>query len=160
MKMSKRLAIGTAITVAGLGAGTGVAFAVWTSTGTGNGAGGALAAQSLIVTAVTPGGSGSSLYPGGPAGWVYFTVQNPNPYAINITGLSWGTPISTNTTACPSANISLDANAPTTLDFPVAANSTTGALQIDNVLDLAHSAPNGCQGVTFTVPVTITGTQQ
>jgi hypothetical protein len=160
MKLKRKLAIVAAATVALVGAGGGAAFAVWSSSGTGTGAGGALTAQSLVVTAVTPDGSGSSLYPGGPAGWVYFTVQNPNPYAVTLTAISWGTPTSTNPSACASSNISLDAGAPTTLDIPVAANSTSGAIQINGVLDLAHSAPNGCQGAAFDVPVTVTGTQQ
>ena len=142
------------------GATAGVVFAVWSASGSGTGAGGAITAQTLTVTAVTPGPSGSSLYPGGPAGWVYLTVKNPNPYPITITGYSWGTPVSTDTANCPSANISLDANAPTTASISVAANTTSGALQIVNVLDLAHSAPNGCQGVAFNVPVTVTGVQQ
>ncbi len=141
--------------------GGGVAFATWSASGSGTGAGGATVAQSLIVTAVTPGGGNASpLYPGGPAGWVYLTIQNPNPYAVTVTGLSWGTPYSTDTSVCPSSNISVDSGAPTTLDFPIAANSTSGALQINGVLDLAHSAPNGCQGNTFIVPVTVTGAQQ
>ncbi len=157
----KKLLIGVTAATVAVGVGGGITYAAWTATGTGAGAGGALVSQNLVVTAVTPGASGSSLYPGGPAGWVYLTVQNPNPYAVNITGLTWGTPVSTNPTACPSSNISLDANAPTTLgSFPVAADTTSGALQIDTVLDLSHAAPNGCQGVAFTVPVTVTGTQQ
>jgi hypothetical protein len=140
--------------------GGGVAYAVWTTSGSGAGGGAALTSQSLVVTSVTAGSSGASLYPGGPAGWVYFTVNNPNPFAVTLTGLSWGTPVSTNTAACPSSNFSIDAGAPTTLSFPVAANSQTGALQITGVVDLSHAAPNGCQGVGFTVPVTVTGTQQ
>ena len=156
----KRLLTVVAGSVAVMGVSAGIALAVWTASGSGSGAGAAKTAQSLVVTAVTPGGSGAALYPGGPAGWVYFTVQNPNPYAVTLTGLSWGTPTSSNPTACPNANISLDPNAPTTFNVPVAANTTSGALQVFNVLDLAHSAPDGCQGVAFNVPVTVTGTQQ
>ncbi len=156
----RKIYVALAATVAAVGAGGGIAMAVWSTTGTGSGAGGADVAQSLVVTAVVPGSSGASLYPGGPAGWVYLTVQNPNPFAVTLTGLSWGTPTSLNTTACPSANISVDANAPTSLSVPVAANTTSGALQINGVLDLAHAAPNGCQGVDFTVPVTVTAVQQ
>ena len=159
MRLRKLLISITAATVA-VGVGGGITFAVWSASGSGAGAGSALVAQSLVVNAVTPGGSGAALYPGGPAGWVYFTVQNPNPYAVTITGLSWGTPTSTNTASCPSANIGLDANAPTTVSISVPANSTSGALQIFNVLDLSHSAPNGCQGVAFDVPVSVSGTQQ
>jgi hypothetical protein len=137
-----------------------VASAVWSASGSGAGAGAATVAQGLVVTAVSSGPSGASLYPGGPAGQVYFTVKNPNPYAVTITGLNWGTPVSTSTTTCANSNISLDANAPTSLSVAIPANTTSAALQINGVLDLAHSAPDGCQGVVFDIPVTVTGVQQ
>jgi len=156
----KKLAVASAITLAVGGAGSGVAFAVWSASGTGSGAGAATVAQSLVVTPVTPSGAGASLYPGGPAGQVYFNIQNPNPYAVTITSLSWGTPESTLTSACPSSNVALDPSAPTTVDISIPAASTLTAVEINNVLDLSHAAPNGCQGVAFTVPVTVTGTQQ
>jgi hypothetical protein len=148
-------------TVVSLAVGGGVALAVWTVSGSGSGAGAATVANNLTVTAITPSGPGASLYPGGPAGQVYFTIANPNPFAVTITGLSWGTPISTNTTSCPSANISLDPGAPTTASISIPANATAGtAYQINGVLDMSHSAPNGCQGVAFDVPLTVTATQQ
>jgi hypothetical protein len=157
----KKVLLGLAASGAAFGIGVGVASAVWSASGSGSGSGGALTAQALGVTAIAQiGPSGESMYPGGPAGWVYISVQNPNPYPITVTGFKWGTPVSTNPTACPSSNISVDAVAPTTGSIPVAANTTSGALQINGVLDLAHSAPDGCQGVTFDVPVTITGVQQ
>lgn len=155
----RKLAVGVAATTAAVALGGGVAMALWTTSGTGSGGAGADVAQSLVVTAVLPGSSGTSLYPGGPAGWVYFTVKNPNPFNVTVTGLSWGTPVSANPTACPSSNFTLDANAPTTISVPVSANTTSGALQINNVLDLVTAAPNGCQGVDATVPVTVTATQ-
>jgi hypothetical protein len=71
-----------------------------------------------------------------------------------------GHPVSDNPTSCPSANISVDANAPTTASVSIPANSSASAYQINGVLDLAHSAPDGCQGVDFNVPVTVTGAQQ
>ena len=101
-----------------------------------------------------------SIYPGGPAGPVFFNIQNPNPYAVTITGLAWGVPTSTNVSTCVSTNISLDAGAPTTVSITVPAASTASNVQVNGVLDLTHSAGNGCQGVAFTVPVTVTGAQQ
>jgi hypothetical protein len=148
-------------TVATLAVGSGVALAVWTVTGSGTGAGGAAVAQNLTVTAITPSGPAAALYPGGPPAQVYFTVANPNPFAVTITGISWGTPTSTNTTSCPNANISVDTSAPTTVSITVPANAAAGtAYQVNGVLDLAHSAPNGCQGVTFDVPLTLSAVQQ
>jgi hypothetical protein len=157
---TRKLFIGIAAATTAVVAGSGVAFAAWSASGSGSGAGAATVAQSLIVTPVTPSGAGASLYPGGPAGPVFFNIQNPNPYAVTITGLSWGTPTSTNTTTCPSTNISLDAGAPTTVSIAAPAASTASDVQVNGVLDLAHSAGNGCQGVAFDVAVTVTGAQQ
>jgi len=156
----KKVLVGIAATTTAVVVGSGIAFATWTATGSGQGSGAATVAQSLVVTAVTPSGAGASLYPGGPAGPVFANIQNPNPYAVTITGLSWGTPTSTNTLSCASSNISLDAGAPSTASIAVPAGSTASNVQINGVLDLAHSAPPGCQGVAFDVPLTVTGTQQ
>jgi hypothetical protein len=138
----------------------GIAYAAWSVSGSGSGGAGAKSALGLVVTEVDPSSPGASLYPGGPAGWVYFTIQNPNPFPVTVTGVSFGTPVSQNTTACPSANVSIDAGAPTTLNIPINANQTTGTLQVFGVLDMAHSAPDGCQGVDFSVPITVSGKQQ
>jgi len=156
----RRMALAIAASTAAVGAGTGVAWAVWSASGSGAATAAADTAQSLQVTAVGVSSSGASLYPGGPAGYVYFTVKNPNPYPITITGFSWGTPVSSNPTSCPSSNFSVDANAPLSASIPVAANTQSGAFQVLNVIDLAHSAPDGCQGVDVTVPLTVTGAQQ
>ena len=155
----KRLLVATVVATVVCAVSAGIAWAVWTASGTGSGGGAAIVAKSLVVTAVTPSGSGASLYPGGPAGWVYFTIQNPNPYSVQVTGITWGTPTSTSTSNCPSANISLDPSAPTTVNISVPANTTSGTIQVFNVLDLAHSAPDGCQGVAFLVPVSVSGVQ-
>ena len=153
--------IGVAATTAAIGAGGGIALATWTVQGSGTGAGAASVAQSLTLTAFTPTGANASLYPGGPAGPVQFQVSNPNPFAVTITGITWGTPVSTSTSNCASSNISLDANAPTTVSISVPANSTTTTGTVNGVLDLAHSAGQGCQGVTFDIPISsVTANQQ
>jgi hypothetical protein len=156
----QKLFIGITTGAAALGLGAGVAMAAWSASGSGSGAGAAAVAQSLVVTPVTPSGAGASLYPGGPAGPVFFTIQNPNPFAVTINGLSWGTPTSTNTSSCPSSNVSIDPGAPTVVSISIAAGATDTNQQVSGVLDLAHSATNGCQGVAFTAPVTVTGVQQ
>ena len=160
MRIKKRY-VGIAATVAAIGVGGGIAFAVWTVGGSGSGSGAATVANNLTVTAMTPSGPAASLYPGGPAASVYFQVANPNPFAVTITGISWGTPTSANTAACANSNISLDAAAPTVVSISIPANATAGtAYQIPSVLDLSHAAPNGCQGVSFNIQLTITATQQ
>lgn len=158
MKIKKRW-VAAGVAVGSLAAGAGVAYAAWTASGSGSGAARALTAQAVTVNPVAPGAPGAGLYPGGPASWVYFSVSNPNPYAITGTHLSWGTPVSNDPADCPSSNVTLDANAPTNVTLPIPANGTSGAFQVFNVLDMAHSAPDGCQGVSFTVSVTVTGSQ-
>jgi hypothetical protein len=158
--LKHRLVSSTIAALVAVVATSAIVLAVWTVIGSGTGSGAATVAQTLTITAVTPTGAMASLYPGGPAGSVYFKVANPNPFAVTITGLAWGTPVSTNTTACPNTNISLDPSAPTTMSISIPAGSTTGTVQISGVLDLAHSAPDGCQGVGFDIPVTVTATQQ
>lgn len=160
MRIKKKLFMGVAATVAAVAVGGGIAFAVWTVSGSGSGGGAATVAQNLVVTEVTPSGAAAVLYPGGPAGQVYFNIQNPNPFAVTVNAYQWGTPTSNNTTACPNANISIDANAPTTANLSIAAGQTLSGVQINGVLDLSHNAPNGCEGVSFNAPVTLTATQQ
>jgi hypothetical protein len=159
--MKKRWVIGTATLTAAVLVGGGVALAAWSVSGSGTGSGAATIAQSLTLTASTPTGANASLYPGGPPGAVDFTVTNPNPFAVTITGVTWGTPTSGSTSLCSSSNISLDAGAPTTVSISVPANATGGTVySIAGVLDLAHGAGNGCQGVSFNVPMTASATQQ
>jgi len=140
--------------------GGGVAFATWSVTGSGTGSALAYTAQTVTVNAVALSSSSASLYPGGPAGNVYFTVTNPNPYAIKITNIAWGTPVSGNPAACSSALISIDASAPTSgLSLTVPASGTSAAVQVNGVLDLSSSAGDTCQGNGFNVPITVTGQQ-
>ena len=61
--------------------GTGIAFAAWTSTGTGSGTADATNAVDLTVNV----GDASGLYPTG-SKTATFTVTNPNPYAVKLTG--------------------------------------------------------------------------
>ena len=160
MNRTKKLVIAAGVTV-GIAAGAaGVSYAVWSASGSGTGTGAAAVAKGLTVIAQTPTGANASIYPGGPAGPVQFYISNPNPYPITITTVSWGTASSGDTTTCANSNISVDTNAPTSVSLAVAANGASGPFTISGVLDLAHSAGDGCQGVSFNVPMTITGTEQ
>jgi len=159
MKIRKSFAAGAAAVTAAM-IGGGVAFATWSASGSGTGSALAYTAQTVTINAVALTSSAASLFPGGPAGNVYFTVTNPNPYPIKITGISWGIPTSNNPTACASSLISLDSSAPTSgFNLQISANGTSTALQVNSVLDLSSSATDTCQGNGFSVPVTVTGQQ-
>ncbi len=159
MKVGKFF-IGGAAAVAAVLIGGGVALATWSASGSGTGSALAYSEQTVTVNAVALSSGQASLFPGGPAGNVYFTVTNPNPYAIKITNVAWGTPSSGNPLACPSSVISIDANAPTGgLSLTIPADGTSAAVQVNGVLDLASTATDTCSGNSFNVPVTVSATQ-
>ncbi|HEV8065021.1 MAG TPA: hypothetical protein VGP46_09325, partial [Acidimicrobiales bacterium] len=119
----RKFFIGGAAAVAAVLVGGGVAFAAWSASGSGTGSALAYTAQTVTVNTVALTSSSASLYPGGPAGNVYFTVTNPNPYAVKITNIAWGTPVSANPSACPNSVIGIDASAPTSgLSLTIPAN--------------------------------------
>jgi len=133
----------------------GVAFAAWTASGTGSGQASSLTAQTVTVTAAT---GTADLYPGA-NGAVYFTLTNNNPYSITFTGATVGTITSSSPAACPSTNVVTGPGPFTGLSLQVAANATSSTLSIPNAVSMLHSAPDGCQNKTFTVVLTLSGSQ-
>lgn len=157
----KKLFIGIATATAAVALGGGIAFALWNVTGSGSGAGAGATAVSLTVNPATPSGANANIFPGGPPGAVYFTVTNPNPFPVSLTGLNWGGVTSTLTGSCASSNVSIDANAPTSMSaVAVAAGATSPLISVNGVIDMASTAPPGCQAVAFDAVLTVTGTQQ
>jgi hypothetical protein len=141
--------------------GTGIALAAWSVSGSGSGTATAASAQSLVIAGVTP--AVGTLFPGGPAAPVDLTIDNPNPYPVNVTGITWGTPSSPNTGLCANNQLSIDAGSSpsSTVNFTIAANTTSPTEVVPSVVDMASTAPQGCANLNFTVPVTsIAGTQQ
>jgi hypothetical protein len=134
----------------------GVAYAVFSATGTG--AGGAKAVDSVVVTVTASTGT-ADLFPSNPGGAMYFTLTNTNPYPVTFTAMSVGPGpiVSSDDAACAAANVSADSA--TGLNLPVAANTTSPVLSIANVVHMAAGATDGCQGKTFTIPLTLTGSQ-
>lgn len=132
----------------------GLAVALWTSNGSGSGTARSLSAQTVTVNATT---GAADLYPGFAGGDAHFTLTNANPYAIQFTDMTSGAITSSNPGACPASNLTVAPSSGLTLN--VAANTTSGAQSIADVVTLASAAPDGCQGVTFTIALSLTGTQ-
>lgn len=132
----------------------GLAVALWSANGTGSGNARALTAQTVTVNATT---GTADLYPGFTGGDVHFTLTNTNPYPVTFDAMTPGAITSSAPGACPASNVT--AASATGLSLPVAANATSGAQSISNVVTMAPAAPDGCQGVTFTIALTLTGSQ-
>lgn len=152
--MTRKRKVGTVSIAMLLLTGGGIAAALWSANGNGSGQAKALTAQTLTVTAST---ATADLYPGFSGGDVTFTITNPNPYPVSFSSMTPGAITSSDATNCPASNISvLSASG---LGLSVAANATSPAQAIANVVTMAGSAPDGCQGVTFTIALTLTGSQ-
>lgn len=152
--MTRKRKVGAVSIIMLMLTGGGIAAALWSANGSGSGQAKALTAQSLTVTAAT---GAADLYPGFTGGDVFFTVTNPNPYPVTFTSMTPGTVTSSNPTGCPTTNLSvLSASG---LSIAVGANTTSATQSIANVVTLAAGAPDACQGVTFSIALTLSGSQ-
>lgn len=141
------------VVICGMVAGSAWAFV--TASGSGSNAGSVATATTVTVSAAagTP-----DLIPGG-KGATYFTLKNTNALAVTFTTLTAASVVSNTVTACPNANVSMALTVPYALSpaLTVAAHSTTVTEHISTIVQLATTAPSGCQGVTFKVSLTFTG---
>ncbi|HEX2784577.1 MAG TPA: hypothetical protein VHN36_13410 [Ilumatobacteraceae bacterium] len=152
MRLSKyKLAalLGVSLTLVGA-----AAYALWTSTGTGGAGAKALTAQTITVSA----SSGTAdLYPGFTQGDLFFTSANTNPYPVTFTSMTPGSITSSDQTNCPAANVSVVSASGLSIVVPAGATASPGT--VANVVTMAAGAPDGCQGVVFTISLTLTGSQ-
>ena len=153
MPRRKRIVIVAVLAAALLCGGT--AVAAWLVSGSGPATGKATTAMSLAVTGGTP---TATLYPGATSS-VYATVNNPNPFPIDLTGASFGTVATASTVSgktCSASNVT--ALGPVTLNpvVRVAANGSA-SVTVPNALQMITTAEDGCQGASFNVQVTFTG---
>ena len=141
---------------------SGVAFALWSGQGTGSGRAQATTAVTATVTPVdcTVAPACADLYPGFTEGDVYFTITNDNPYDITFDGMTAGaiTVDVDHAEDCLATNITVESPV-SGLSLVAPASSTTGQLSIDDVVTMDDAAPDGCQGASFDIVLTLTGTQ-
>ena len=153
--------IGLGVASAGLFA-AGIASAAWTATG--DGAGYAKAdTQDALTTADASGSTTAQLYPSA-TGDLVLLVDNTNPYQVKITSVvnKAASFISSSAgTACTDASGSTNPTGvsfadQTGLSINVPANANDHLVTLDDVVSMTNASANGCQGATFTIPVTIT----
>ena len=137
----------------------GFVYAAWTTNGSGSGyakAGSSQALTTVDVSATTT----ASLYPG-QNGSVTLKVNNPNPYNVRVTAVADSGTITADTAhdtaGCTSAAHGVTFNDLTGQTLDVSASSQA-EFTLNNAASMAGSSHNACQGATFTIPVTLTGT--
>jgi hypothetical protein len=143
-----------AVSVAALMTMAGAAFAYWELIGSGSASAASGSLGSLAVTAFSGGDApSSSLLPGGSSD-VVLRLNNTNAFAVTVTG------ISLNGTISATGGLGTCTTPGVTVTFPSTPSIvvTTGSHLIDlsGAASLSLTAPNGCQGATFEIPVLIT----
>ncbi len=152
--MDRRSKIAGASAVGVMLLGGGIAGALWSTGGNGSGQAKAVTAQTATVSAAT---GAADLYPGFTGGDAFFTVTNSNPYPVTFTSMTAGAVTSSSPAGCPSTNVSVsDA---TGLSLSVGANATSATQSIVDVVTMVAGAPDACQGATFTIALTLSGSQ-
>ena len=137
--------------LAGLSFGGGIALAQWSATGAGGG--GALAGSTVDVT-VAGGSAPADLYPGA-TGDLAVELDNPNDYPVRFTAVDGGA-VTPSSSSCPAGAVSL-VDGPIDLVVPAGVDDHPAVL--DGVVRMDRSAPDGCQGATFAIEVSLSGAQ-
>lgn len=141
-----------------VGLGGGGAFAFFMSQGVGSGSGDTTAGGPVTI-AVTATTGKADLLPGA-AGAAYFTLHNAGSSSVTFHQVASGaTVVSDNTSLCASSYVSIAQTLPYTVPTAVTVSpgGTSGIQSIASLVKLAPNAPGTCQGVTFTVTLTLSG---
>jgi hypothetical protein len=137
-----------------------VTFGSWVVGGTGNAYSKATSSQNLTTVDATA-STTASLYPGG-SGSVTLSISNPNPFAVTVTGVAASGAIAADgahVTACTAGLHKVTFTDQTGLSITIAASSTATVVTLPGTpAAMGTTSDNGCQGATFTIPVTLTAT--
>jgi hypothetical protein len=135
---------------------TAVAFAYFTSSSSGGGGATTATLNPVTVAALTGGDApSSSLRPGGSAD-VVLRIQNTNPFTVTLVSVAGGPGAITPDPAhagCTTTGVTFTNQ--TGLNVSIAASGTT-LVHLPGAAAMGAASSNGCQGATFSIPVTTT----
>jgi hypothetical protein len=154
--INRKLAVALIATMLGI---VGLVYAAWTTNGTGDAyakAGTAAAIGTIDVSASTI----ASLYPG-VSGDVLIKLDNPNPYSVTVTAVTGNGSITADAghSGCTTTGVTFTNQTGLSLVVPAKAGAVNGTLQtsLTNAASMSNASLNACQGATFTIPVSLTG---
>ena len=142
------------LTVVGLLALGGVAWAYLTASGSGTGHGSTGTMHTVTLSATT-GTPSTPLYPGG-TGDVSLEVDNPNSYPVTLVSVAGNGPISPDAghPGCTTTGVTFAGQ--TGLSTSVPGGASNYQVHLSGAVSMSASSSSGCQGATFSIPVTIT----
>jgi hypothetical protein len=153
--MRRRNLVALAAGLLALAIGAGAAFAYFTARGSGAGS----SSSGTLTTVVLQANAGSPsapLYPGG-TGDVILTVKNPNSYPVTLVSAA----LKSGGTITPDSNHSSCTTTGVTFSnwsgsVPITAiNAATQTIDLHGTSSMSASSASGCQGATFSIPITI-----
>jgi len=141
---------------------TSMVFAAWTSNGTGSATTKA-GSSSALSTVDASASTSATLYPG-VDGDVKLTISNPNPFAVRVTNVSLNgtnsdiTPDGSHS-GCDPTGVSFTNQTGLSIDVPGKSGGTNGSATatLTGAASMSNASVNACQGATFTIPVSLTG---
>jgi hypothetical protein len=141
---------------------SGLVFAAWLTTGSGSATAKAGSSQALSVLDASA-STNATLYPG-VNGDVTVRVSNPNAFPVRVTGVSLDgdnsdIAVDAGHSGCSPTGVSFTDQTGLTIDVPAKSGGTNGATTatLTGAAAMSNAAVNACQGATFTIPVTLTG---
>jgi hypothetical protein len=156
-QVSRKLAVVTTVMALAI---VGLVFAAWTTNGTGSGYAKAGTAQALSTVDVSA-STTATLYPGGPAGDVTIRVSNPNTYPVTVTGVAAAGAITPDAghATCTTTGVTFTDQTGLTIAVPAKSGAVNGeaSATLTGAANMSNASVNGCQGATFTIPVTLSG---
>ncbi|MDX6651257.1 MAG: hypothetical protein QOJ38_38 [Solirubrobacterales bacterium] len=142
--------------------GASLVYAAWLATGTGSGYAKAGSAQALSTVDVSA-STAATLYPGG-SGDVAIKVSNPNSYPVRVTGIALNGSSSSiaadsGHAACTPTGVSFSDQSGLSIDVPAKSGAVNGTAQttLSGAAAMSNASVDACQGATFTIPVTLSG---
>jgi len=148
----KRHVMLLAITALLVGLGADTAHAYFGSTGSGTGSASTGTMQTVTVAATT-GSPSTPLLPGG-TGDVALQVTNPNSFAVTLVSVTGSGPITADGghAGCTTTGVTFTDQTGLTINIPA---SGTTQVDLPSAAAMSTASSAGCQGATFSIPVTI-----
>jgi hypothetical protein len=154
--INRKLAV---LTIAAAFSAVALVYAAWTTNGAGSAYAKAGTAQALSTVDVSASTS-ATLYPG-VSGDVLIKFDNPNPYAVTVTGVSGSGAITADAShsGCTTTGVSFTNQTSLSISVPAKSGGVDGFTQatLTGAASMSNASLNACQGAVFTIPVTIAG---
>jgi hypothetical protein len=132
-------------------AGAGAAFAYFAAAGSGTAS---VSTGSLTISILGAGTPTNPLLPGG-TGDVAVMVRNPNSGPVTVVSVTGDGPITASGGAGTCTTTGVSFTDQTGLSIPISAGASK-PINLAGAVSMDTTAQNGCQGATFSIPVTVT----